>query len=53
MGLFSLTSVNSQRAETFWKLLSKPRGIVMMALLICGIVGFGYNLYVLFLKHFS
>jgi hypothetical protein len=42
-----------QRGESFGAYFNAPRAIASNVLLWAGMIGFGYNLYALFTKHFS
>jgi hypothetical protein len=50
MGLYCLLNSPRQRGETFVAYSKKPLGIASIALLIAALVGFGYNLHLLYTK---
>lgn len=52
-GLFYLTYVPREKGEAVGAYFQKPRSIAPMALLLVALAGFGYKLYVLFMKHFG
>lgn len=52
-GLYYLTYVPREKGEAVRTHFQKPRSIAQMALLLVALAGFGYNLYVLFMKHFG
>jgi hypothetical protein len=53
IGLSWLTIVPRRKDEPFLEFLRKPRSVFTYVLLIVGILGFGRNLYLLYLKHFA
>ena len=53
MSMSWLTIVPRRRGEPFLEFLRKPRNVFTYILLIVGIVGFGRNLYLIYLKHFG
>jgi hypothetical protein len=53
MGVAWLTLSARKKGEPFLAFLRKPRNLVTYALLIVGIVGFGRNLYLMYMKHFG
>jgi len=55
-GLFWLIfsdRVKREKGEPFLAFLRKPQSIFAYTLLIVGIVGLGYNMYLMYLKHFG
>jgi hypothetical protein len=52
-GLSWMTPSARQRGEPFLAFLRKPRSLLTYALLVVGIVGFGRNIYLMYLKHFG
>jgi hypothetical protein len=50
LGLFYLTAVLRQKGEPVGAYYKKPRVIATSTLLVASMVGFSYNLYVLFTK---
>ena len=53
MGLAWLTLSARKKGEPFLAFLRKPRSLITYALLMIGIVGFGRNLYLMYMKHFG
>jgi hypothetical protein len=53
IGLAGLTLSARKNGEPFLAFLRKPRSLATYALLIVGTVGFGRNLYLMYIKHFG